>query len=1143
MRCSRVAGVPVGSTMSEHVEVILSDEDGPVLTMDDGTALLVDWYDWDNEPQVFVDIKTDRSWTEVACHVRAVECSMGRSLTTEPVEAGLCRITFDNRGGQFTDMQKGQWPFNEKTEVRIRLHHPTLDPEKVHGETVLWAGITSEWEQEWDYSDDQVVVEAVDVIARLHEQGGALAYATGNQGDSVWHRLEHLIARAGLNDMHTYLEYGQTALINPSQSGKTVLEQCQVTALSDGGHFFAEPDQWGMPSVVYLDRHRFVRPPLAIAGWRSARVASNTDRNREDNERELMGGYLRRAQTIVPTFSDMCDDPEVTNGLYPYSDLEWRYRAWEVPSVVVVSNEEPEQEYDRDGNELPHRWKEVGHIAVGRGRRHNVIEYTGLHFQFEHEAVELGELYADVLSKSQLDVTKLTIYPEVDNKLWDIVAGKDGLRQGDLCKIVRHLQTDRIVAVCRIEGVSYQLLPDGRDDRSGVRWTVDYRLSALDVTVTDIPPHEYPPRPPGFPGLAPPLPPAIPDLDLAVIGSTFGAQPPTSFAERNDPMFQFVLTQTDGTHSNTHRAYAYNDIIGRIELSRLSSTGYNGDFVSETYANVQLAPGMWTVWLEDSGGRRRSNQIAVVIPEWDDPEITALSPATFDAATLTWELPQPRDPRPIVLTYTDDRYPHFPIRLFVTGTGVDDRMEIPVTWAKVGNPVTTNTFTLTFDPDILLSGDYQLELQDAGDFNRKSTQVNINIPTPIPGRPYTDMPDLQEWEPDSWDDLIIRWEGVPHGESYRLEYRELGDPDWRSKTVDTTMTTITGGRSTSSDQTEKVYELRVQAQVNGQYSGWSQTRIVESGYPYTIVRDEWEVTDSGHGVYGAGQVFGLRIDTNVGPSWTQNRDPSADLFVGIEARRFTAMKVRSRQRFFGWFVETNSYAMGDIATDRIPLPNPQDANNPRRLYIAEGPITGWREMPGNTQAKGTNKGDLNSNSVPATPNSPWADNEYITTADGARMMWDGASWRASKTKRPSDSGSQWRRVRNVEGASGPGNQHEYIYENTALQWEMSLGNNDLYEVVHGVRGGRFESGKSIDPSNPTDLTWNIEWVPYDPIGIGYYENYGIWIPQPGAGGTWWGAPGAGNVAPTHGAWLETTGFRAEGYQYTFLQAKYPVNRP
>jgi hypothetical protein len=894
-------------------EQLLSTDRGQVIVLAKGadsakpTALRVGYFDWSHEPQVFLEAKIGRTWVGLECDVEAFEATMGRDRTDEAVETGTASITVTNISGRYTDAQGSNWPINESTEIRLRLRHPTLSN---RGEQIVWWGFVEEWVQEWDAGIDQIVISAIDGLGLLAEQGGALGWTAGGMNEMVPTRLRHLLSRVGVGALaKLYAESGATRLVNPDIRDQSVLEEAHLTALSDGGRFFAECDLWGF-YFVYLNRERFQRPPIEVAGEIITRAAStSTERIAPDQARSLYSN--RPGQDVVPLFSDMCLGENESPDALPYTDIAWRYRGWEIPSLVAVSNVVPPREYDRDGVELPPRWTETGAIVTGRGRRHNVVEYGDLRFTTHAEAMELASLYAEAMSKSAIDVSMLEVHPELDDRLFDVVTT---LRQGDWVQIERNLQTDRILVTAVIEGITWELEPlkPGHP-----RWKVTYRLTALTADVSPIPPALQPPRPPGT---TEPLPDALKVMDLDPLGSG------STFIERGHPFNLFQLRVTDPERAD-HEAFAYSERFGTVRLPLLAVGTYDAqNRIMRQFGEVPLGPGQWQIWVRDKKALAR---ITNIIPLWiDEPDpmvVTGLSWNPTGACTFS---------------YTDGRYPASPVRIFARNRS-DQRELVGYNWLEVGTPGVTKSFTIQFNAANLPPGDWQFWLQDPIDHNRRTDNIEENKPTVAPTGLRLGPFQAPEYDEAAWDEFPIVCDPVPDAEAYIFEYLEVGVPDaqWRRMSETAPMATLRGNTSRN-DQIERVYWVRVSVRVNGQESAPSPERRVGSGYAW-IIRKEDFITSAQPGVLGEivtlGQNLGVEIPmTYPAAPFLQTVNPEADFFVGTVVKRI---------EFFDLHVRTISKGV----TFDLRL-TAEDQTWPRRVgHVANGvlvePVSGNPETP------------------------------------------------------------------------------------------------------------------------------------------------------------------------------------------------------
>lgn len=866
-----------------------------VLTDESDVALIIDWFDWDNQPESFVELLLGNGWEQVQCDLESINANVGRDLTDEPVETGTATLRLRNVQGKYSDLTNEASALPAGTPIRIRLRHPTHTGSAA-GETVIWHGYLYDWSQEWTKSTDTIVVTAVDAISFLAEQGGTLGWKVGSLGDSVYQRLDHLLERVGQAKL-TYFQQGDIEMVNPEVEEQSVIDEVHLTELSDGGHFFAEATHSGV-QYVYLNRTRWGSPPPPIRGAIPGSKAQPTMLDPILAERVLWTGGDRRGQDVIPLFSDWCTDAH--DGM-PYTDLDWKWRAWERPSVVAVSNVLPPDRNvllpDGTIEEVDPPWEEVGALALTKETRHKVAEFTDLRMRRQVEADRLAVFYAEVLTRSNLDVTRLEVIPDVhgiDNDtrvaLWDAVAGQNQLRQGDWVRVQRHLQTHQFIVTARVEGIEWELTPP----ISGGQpiWKVTYRLHSLRSHSYPIPPEQRPPRPPGVP-VEPPLPDPIPALTMVV----------NSFTVKSNPAYLIDVSVTDTIRPPGHIIKAYNPTFGTVTLKRLSLNQANTVF---TYTAAEtLGPGEWIVWATDETNEgRTSNQGIVTVPDLTDL-----------TATLTNWAPTGTGSK---ITVVDTSVPLSKPRLFAKGR--EGTIELPITsFTYTGGDKNTGTgYVVGFDASKLLPDDWEFYVVDAGDINRKSNIVAANKATPVPtGLRLGAFNPSGEDNYAYWADIPIVWNTVPNADRYRIEYRDvstLGDGTWRTRSEETPSSFLRGGDSrrdapsssrnfvaaAAAGQTARIYDVKVSAQVNGQWSTASAVVRFNSGYPGLIARYDFHEQHGGSTISaGLNQMLAIRVQGQRLATWQQNTNPDKDNFVGLQMRRMRFKKLRSVQRLTG----------------------------------------------------------------------------------------------------------------------------------------------------------------------------------------------------------------------------------------------------
>lgn len=838
-------------------------------------VLIVDWYEWSGQPESYIEMRFGDVWERVQCDVQSLTASVGRDLTSEAVEAGKCTIRFDNRSGRFTDWQDQVAPINEATEIRLRVRYPVTT--STLGEQVVWWGYVQEWEQEWDYSNDTVVVSAVDAVSLLVEQGGTLGWTAGGFNDTIHMRLTHLLSRAGLSYRRLYAEQGRGGLINPELTDQSVLNEIQRVADTDGGHFFVECDGDGY-YFVYLNRERFIRPPIDVQGVYVLPLATTTSSPSAFGRREGPApqieapirtvGQFRLAQPVIPLFSDLCGI--TTPEAYPYTDLEWKYRGWEIPSIVAVSNQSPKREEDADGEPLTPLWQQLGGLASGAGRRHNVQEWTNLEFITQDQANNLANTYAAAFSRSNIDISMLEVHPVLDDRLWDLVGT---LRQGDWITVERHLVTDRLTAMCCIEGIEWELTPTAAGGEP--QWKITYRLHSLTVRAEPIPPEQRVALPPTVAD-RPPLPDVPKVMSLAPFGTG------STFTERGaayDSLFSLRIT--DPAHGE-HTAFARNEEIGTVQLPLLAAGTYSGDVITRQFGGIALTPGNWQVWVRDRTVTNRfSDTQFISIADWETQAITAVEWLPDTTSTIS---------------YTDDRYPEMATRVFATGRGGVQEMPV-LSWTRISS----RNFEAEVSSKLLAPGEWDIWVQDPVLNRRQSPRVTYYKAATAPANlRIGDFHPLDEWDENAWDSIPVICDLVTDATGYEFEMKDLvegGEPRTRNEVAPAT--DVTGGRVTSGLQVERRWEVRVRSKVNGEESGWSNSIVIETGFPAFISKGDMPLTTKVIPITTRNQVAGMIVSGIYVPPGAQSVDPDADRFVGTEVTRLQFTALRSQIVFGG----------------------------------------------------------------------------------------------------------------------------------------------------------------------------------------------------------------------------------------------------
>ena len=612
---------------------------------------------------------------------------------------------------------------------------------------------------------------------------------------------------------------------------------------------------------MYLDRHRFERPPIDIPGNVISKVAATN--TVPDEVRNVFND--RPGQEIVPLFSDACDDP-LLNGL-PYVDLAWEYAGWSIPSLVVTSNVEPPQPLDPDGNELPTPWKQSGALAAADGRRHKIVEYSELRFKTTAEAQALASTYASALSRSTIRVTELVVAPELDPRLWDHVTT---LRQGDWVRIERTLVTDMIKVTARIEGIQWELTPSKSGGQP--RWIVTYRLSAISTRLNDVPPEVTPPRPPLSPE-RPPLPDLTPELDLAGFGSG------SLFVTRGIIPNLFTLQITDTTRGE-HRAFIYNTDLGVVELPLQDRGTYSGDIITSDFGGIDLPEeSFWSVWVRDASNPRRVSQ------SLDQLEIPPRG--TLEIVNVQWK---PRGTSTI--SYIDDseapRRPRIRLR-------ADKGGDIEEFRPTIRRRIAPTEYEVEFRATPLPPNTYELFLQDRSYPERVSNEVVVTKDAPLPRAPKVGYFNPPEWDLDAWQVFPIETAKVAHASQYVWYVRSDKD-GYANEELHTTDTPTfyLPIPAQSVNQEEINYRVTV-ATVSeaGIESPRSTTATLASGYPYARLARKYTATEQNIPITTRSQAIGVYIPKLPRPYWGQNQYPDSHDFFGVHITKITAVDIRA----------------------------------------------------------------------------------------------------------------------------------------------------------------------------------------------------------------------------------------------------------
>lgn len=407
-------------------------------------------------------------WVDLTCDVFGIRYQVGRQAGGPQswfsvVPAGEMVVDLDNASGRYSAFSgSGDLVFGEGTIMRLRCewqgqHHS------------LFVGQVEQWREVWTDEVDKVVITCVDPLGVLAEQGGTFEWVPGKAGQTVRARLEQLLNRAGVRGEPFYSDQGDITCIAPKVANQSVLNEIHLTATSDMGVFFHEPapivdpadagahvSQW-----VYIDRRRFASVPIVLgANLPTTPVPTTADDWREvDGPLDrTVGAASRPAQAVVPVYSDACWHPGDT--FHGYTDIEWAYVAYERPSLVVVSNAQPIEERDPNGNARPLPWVQYSAQAAVNSLRHRIVQLSDLRFQTQAQANALAAAVAKQLGSPKLEVTSLRLWPHAEPGQFETFLA---LRQQDHLMTVRNLVHGgvlvRVIVDSLIEGMEVTLIP------------------------------------------------------------------------------------------------------------------------------------------------------------------------------------------------------------------------------------------------------------------------------------------------------------------------------------------------------------------------------------------------------------------------------------------------------------------------------------------------------------------------------------------------------------------------------------------------------------------------------------------------------------------------------------------------------------
>lgn len=441
---------------------------------------------------------TANQWTDITCDARGIDIQRGQSNVRigGGVEAGLLHLDLDNRDGQwsqFTVLPGGRYvPALSGGQV-IRVVS-TLDPAMAEANlTYHFLGWIESWRQEWTEVDDIIHIVAHDGWADLVQQGQGVPWTPGASGETVGVRLVNLLTRGQwptfhgpakpgttLQPKHTlplpvYLQSGSITCIGSRviagvETGITVsssvADEITRTALSDGGKAFLDANG----AFVYLDRTWSLGANQTGGGAIPAIGAYSPS-----------GAPVRPAQASIPLFGDWCATPGATE--LPYTDLEWVYDSSNPINSLIVANSAPPEVRTDAGVALPQPWRQCG--ATNSNQYGTpVLSLTDLRFSTSAEASLLVQHYFDAYQTAFIAVSRLSVYPPLDDRLWTTALG---LRIGDHITVLRREKMNTLTLEVVIEGVHLTITPEPQRTVGGQhygQWLYDFTTSEARTMVS-----------------------------------------------------------------------------------------------------------------------------------------------------------------------------------------------------------------------------------------------------------------------------------------------------------------------------------------------------------------------------------------------------------------------------------------------------------------------------------------------------------------------------------------------------------------------------------------------------------------------------------------------------------------------------------
>ena len=194
--------------------------------------------EWDDPAIQWDDLAVSSSWTDAICDLAGLEIAVGTTNPDGLMDAGELNMTLANRDGQWSSYD----------EAGRRVDFP------IGRDIAVWAVLDGEpwWlfygeVVSWQESESGVVqVQAFDGLSRLNQSIGE--WDPGAAGETPAERIDSILTLVAF-PFPWRAETGDVTLLGPL-SERTVLEELQQTALSDGGVIGIDADG----TLVYRGR-------------------------------------------------------------------------------------------------------------------------------------------------------------------------------------------------------------------------------------------------------------------------------------------------------------------------------------------------------------------------------------------------------------------------------------------------------------------------------------------------------------------------------------------------------------------------------------------------------------------------------------------------------------------------------------------------------------------------------------------------------------------------------------------------------------------------------------------------------------------------------------------------------------------------